>query len=196
MLRAMKVRDSGMPDQDYWESLFDIPAILDGLGLGARINDAVEVGCGYGTFTLPVARRIRGTLHTFDIEPAMVAQTRARLQQSGLGNVVVQQRDVIANGFALPARSVDAVLLFNILHAENPVEWLRRSAELLAPAGRIAVIHWRSDIKTPRGPELAIRPRPENVSAWARETGLLVAEEPPHALPPWHFGVTLRRIGD
>lgn len=170
--------------------------ILDGLGLDARINDAVEVGCGYGTFTLPVARRIRGTLHTFDIKPAMVTQTRIRLEQSGLGNVVVQQRDVIADGFPHAPGSMDAVLLFNILHAENPLEWLRRSAELLAPGGRIAVIHWRSDIKTPRGPELAIRPRPENVSAWARETGLLSADEPVRVLKPWHFGVTLRRRGE
>lgn len=185
-----------MPEQEYWESLFDVPTILDGLGLDARINDAVEVGCGYGTFTLPVAARIRGTLHTFDIEPAMVAQARARLQQAGIGNVVVCERDVVADGFPLPPRSMDAVLLFNILHAENPVEWLHRSAELLSVAGRIAVIHWRSDIKTPRGPDLAIRPRPEDVLAWALETGELEPAEPTRLLPPWHFGLTLRRSGN
>jgi SAM-dependent methyltransferase len=193
ILTAMKVRDSGMPEQDYWESLFDIPRVLDGLGLDSRINDAIEVGCGYGTFTLPVAQRIRGTLHSFDIEPTMIAQTRARLNSANLKNVVLHQRDVIAEGFGIAPGSIDAVLLFNILHAENPVALLRSSAETLRPGGRIAVIHWRSEVPTPRGPDLSIRPRPEQVLAWAGETELLATDASPRILPPWHFGVTLRR---
>jgi hypothetical protein len=31
----------------------------------ANIRDVVEMGCGYGTFTLPVALRISGVLTTF-----------------------------------------------------------------------------------------------------------------------------------
>ncbi|NQU11895.1 class I SAM-dependent methyltransferase, partial [bacterium] len=47
----MKLRDSGMPEEAYWESLFDVPLILDRLGMDARLGDVVEFGCGYGTFT-------------------------------------------------------------------------------------------------------------------------------------------------
>jgi 16S rRNA A1518/A1519 N6-dimethyltransferase RsmA/KsgA/DIM1 with predicted DNA glycosylase/AP lyase activity len=50
--------------------------VLDASKIGQEVNDAVEVGCGYGTFTLPVAQRIRGTLHAFDIEPEMVEITQ------------------------------------------------------------------------------------------------------------------------
>jgi SAM-dependent methyltransferase len=190
----MKVRDSGMPGQDYWETLLDVPAILDGLGLDSRVNDAIEIGCGYGTFTLPLARRIRGTLHAFDIDRAMVAQTRTRLSAAQVANVAVYERDVIADGFPAGAANVDAVLLFNILHTENPVELLDKSARTLSPGGRVAVIHWRSDVPTPRGPDLSIRPQPEQVLAWARSTGLVVVDGPPRILPPWHFGVTLHRL--
>ena len=70
----MKVRESGMPEEAYWESLFDVPLILDRLGIDARLRDVVEFGCGYGTFTIPVARRISGTLRTFDIDQAMVGE--------------------------------------------------------------------------------------------------------------------------
>lgn len=188
----MKVRDSGMPERDYWESLLDVGAILDALGVDATLGDVVEVGCGYGTFSAPVAQRIRGMLHTFDIETAMIAETRTRLARAAIGNVALHQRDVIAHGFGLPARSVDAVLLFNILHAENPIELLRSSAELLRPGGRALAIHWRSDITTPRGPALSIRPRPEQINAWARSTGLLIASDAVLLLPPWHFGLALR----
>ena len=85
--------------------------------------------------------------------------------------------------------SVDAVLLFNILHCDQPVELLRHAAA----AGRhVLVIHWRYG-ETPRGPSLAIRPRPEQIIEWAREAGL----EPIGAmidLPPWHYGLRLQRI--
>lgn len=189
----MKVRDSGMPEQAYWESLLDIPAILDTLGVDRALRDVVEVGCGYGTFTVPVAQRISGTLHAFDIEPTMVALTRDRLARAGVTNAIVAHRDVIAEGFPLAAASLDAVLLFNILHAENPVQMLRAGAELLRPGGRILAIHWRSDVPTPRGPDLSIRPRPEQITAWAAAAGMLEPDGPPQIVPPWHFAMRLRR---
>lgn len=43
----MKVRDSGMPEELYWGSLFDIPVILDRMGLNPSLRDVVEFGCGY-----------------------------------------------------------------------------------------------------------------------------------------------------
>lgn len=187
----MKVRDSGMPEQAYWESLFDVTGILDRLEIGEGITDAAELGCGYGTFTLPVAQRIRGTLYTFDIEPAMVEMTLARAKQSGIGNVNASVRDVVTTGFGLPSSSVDAVLLFNILHAENPTQLLRYAATVIRPGGRVLAIHWRSDVSTPRGPILAIRPRPEQIVAWARAVGL--ESRSSLLLPPWHFGLVLSR---
>lgn len=187
----MRVRDSGMPEETYWESLFNIPAVLDGLEINQQTGDAVEVGCGYGTFTLPVAQRIRGTLHTCDIESEMVERTLARASAAGVRNLRGEVRDVIADGFGLPAGSVDAVLLFNILHTENPEEVLRAAANLLKPGGRVLAIHWRSDVPTPRGPKLAIRPRPEQIAAWGNAAGL--HPEPSRVLPPWHFGLALRR---
>lgn len=190
----MKVRDSGMPEREYWESLFDLPAILDGLGVDSKVNDAVEVGSGYGTFTVPVAQRIRGTLHSFDIEPAMIEETRERAAHAGVGNVKLYERDVIADGFSLPGGIADVVMLFNILHVENPVDFLRASAGVLRPGGRILAIHWRSDVKTPRGPDLSIRPRPERIIEWARETQVLASDGTHRILPPWHFGLTLTRV--
>ncbi|ACB77727.1 class I SAM-dependent methyltransferase [Opitutus terrae] len=180
-----------MPDQSFWESLFDIPAILDGLQVDDSIGDAAEVGCGYGTFTLPVAARIRGTLHAFDIEAAMIETTQARVVGSKADNVRLRLCDVLVDGFGLPTQSMDAVFLFNILHAENPTALLAASARLLRPGGRVLAIHWRSDIATPRGPDLSIRPRPTQIAAWAQDVGL--TPEPSRLLPPWHFGLVLRR---
>lgn len=192
---AMKVRDSGMPEQNYWETLFDVPGVLDRLGVDDAIGSAIEVGCGYGTFTIPVAQRISGTLHSFDIEPDMIELTRRRATAAGVTNLHLYHRDVIVDGFGLPEGSMDAVLLFNILHAENPEQWLRLSAQALRPNGLVLAIHWRSDIATPRGPDLAIRPRPEQIVAWAQSTQLLEPIGAPQLLLPWHYGITLRKTG-
>jgi hypothetical protein len=59
----------------------------------------------------------------------------------------------------------------------------------------VLVIYWRWDRATPRGPSLEIRPRPEQIVAWAEQTKLLDAEGPVIDLPPWHYGLRLRREG-
>lgn len=135
----MKLRESGMPEEAYWESLFDVPLILDRLGVDARLKDVVELGCGYGTFTLPVARRIAGTLTTFDIDEAMIERTRERAAAADLGNIVYVVRDVFADGFGGASASKDASLLFNILHGEEPLRLLSETARVVRPGG--AVIH-------------------------------------------------------
>ena len=189
----MKLRESGMPPQDYWETLLDVPLILDAFGFVAATGDVAELGCGYGTFTVPLAARIRGTVHALDLDPAMVAATAQRATAAGLANLRTSVRDVLAEGFGLPPSSCDAALLFNILHAEEPVALLRAARDTVRPGGLVAVIHWRSDLPTPRGPSLAIRPRPAQLLAWAELAGGLRSAHPPRDLPPWHFGLALHR---
>ena len=65
-----------MPQEAYWETLFDVPLILDRLGMDAHLQNVIEMGCGYGTFTNPIAKRISGTLTTFDIDDSVVEPTR------------------------------------------------------------------------------------------------------------------------
>lgn len=190
----MRLRDSGMPDEIYWETLFDVEGVLDRLGIDGGLRDVVELGCGYGTFTLPVAQRISSTLTACDIDADMVARTRERAVAAGLSNLVCHVRDVITDGFGVPDASQDGCLLFNILHCEQPCALLVRAARTVRPGGVLFVIHWRHDEATPRGPDLAIRPRPEQIHAWAQETGMLEMASCLLDLPPWHYGLRLRRL--
>lgn len=180
----MKIRDSGMPDEAFWESLLDVPLILSKLGI-ERFLDVAELGCGYGTFSIPVAKAIRGTLYTFDINPAMVARTLER--GAGL-RIIAQVWDVMEQGFGV---TVEALLLFNILHCEHPVTLLKHARNALCNGGEVLVIHWRHDIATPRGPEADIRPRPEQIADWGLQAGLKAGEV--MDLPPWHYGMSLKR---
>lgn len=189
----MKLRESGMPEEAYWETLLDVSLILDRLGISRQLRDVVELGCGYGTFTLPVAKRISGVLTTFDIEPEMVERTRQRAAQAGVGNVLYVVDDVFANGFGGAPTSKDACLLLNILHCEQPVKLLAEAVRVVRPSGFVYVIHWRFDTATPRGPSMNIRPRPEQIVNWAEEAGLVASSEGILDLPPWHYGIRLQR---
>jgi SAM-dependent methyltransferase len=181
----MKIRDSGMPEESHWETLLDIPLIISRLNIG-RSHDVAELGCGYGSFTIPIADVIKGTLYTFDIDPTMVARTKTRA--AGRTNIVYEVRDVIEQGFGVRA---DAVLLFNILHCEQPVELLRNAANALKGSGRVLAIHWRHG-ETPRGPSLDIRSKPEQLVAWGAQAGLRRSSDVID-LPPWHYGLALER---
>lgn len=192
----MKLRESGMPEESYWESLFDVEAIMQRLGIDESLTDVVELGCGYGTFTLPVARSIQGTITTTDIDPGMVARTNQRAKDARLSNVVCRAADVFADGFGVPPTSQDGCLLFNILHAEEPVRLLMAAAQVLRPSKMVFVIHWRFDPATPRGPSLTIRPKPEDIIAWSRESRILSVASEIIDLPPWHYGLRFARSRD
>lgn len=187
----MRLRESGMPARDYWETLLDVGLILDNFGFDASTKDVAELGCGYGTFTVPLAARIGGRVHAFDIADDMVALTQGSAAEAGLSNVSAIQRDVFADGYGLPDGSCDATLLFNILHCESPVSVLRAAARIVKPGGFVAVIHWRGDIATPRGPSAEIRPAAAQIAAWVLEAGGFRLPEPAFLLPPWHYGMRL-----
>jgi SAM-dependent methyltransferase len=187
----MNLRDSGMPDEAYWETLFDVPLVLARLGISDSLGDVAELGCGYGTFSIPIARAIGGTLHTFDIDPAMVARTRERAAELPPGKVVCGLRDVMRDGFGVA--EMDAALVFNLLHCDEPVALLQHAVDAVRPGGMVLAIHWRY-AETPRGPNLEIRPRPEQLVEWAEQTGRLARDGELIDLPPWHYGWRFRVV--
>jgi SAM-dependent methyltransferase len=184
----MKTRDSGMPDEERWSTFFDPVAILRSLGLDRIEGPVVDVGSGYGTFAFPIARLTTQPVQAVDIEPMLLAELERRAAEEGLTHLKSVRHDFTAGGLGVPANSADVVLLFNILHCEKPLDLLRAAHDSLRPAGRVGIIHWRSDVSTPRGPDLAIRPKPEACQRWLMYTGFTV-ERAPMMLPPYHFGL-------
>ena len=185
----MKVRDSGMPDAAFWESLFNVNLVLDRMAVNGSTRDLAEFGCGYGTFTLPAAQRIFGTLHAFDVDDETMALARARAAASGLTNIVFLHRDFIDEGTSLPDACVDYVMLFNILHHERPAEITKEARRILRPGGTLGAIHWIHSAATARGPALDIRPKPEVLTALLHESGFQMPQVAPIELPPWHYGI-------
>jgi SAM-dependent methyltransferase len=188
----MKIRDSGMPDRKTWEGFFNPEHVLLRLEFRCDSDNVVDFGCGYGTFTIAAARLTSGIVHALDIDPRMVAVTAETAAREGLSNVRAVERDFVRSGTGLASGSVSYAMLFNVLHAEDATGLLREAFRVLCPDGLLAIVHWIYDHNTPRGPDLGIRPRPEQCTAWAREVGFISQTES-IPLPPYHYGVLARK---
>ncbi|MFL0197873.1 class I SAM-dependent methyltransferase [Clostridium sp. WILCCON 0269] len=147
-----------MPEQEYWESLFNVELILDEMEINQDINSLVEFGCGYGTFALPSAERIRGNIIAIDIEDEMLNIASSKVASKN--NITFVNRDFIANSTRIPDNSVDYVMLFNILHYIKPLELLDESYRILKVGGKASLIHWNYNPNTLRDPSMDIRPKP------------------------------------
>jgi SAM-dependent methyltransferase len=123
----------------YPAGVFDDLVELAALPLGARL---VEVGCGTGQATIPLAE------HGFRIvavEPGEHLASLARLRLSGFPNVEVvtstfeDWRPAGATGF-------DAVVSFAAFHWVDPATRYGTAARLLAPGGALAVFEWQDTL--------------------------------------------------
>ena len=77
----MKIRESGMPGENLWEDLFEPEKILAIMELNYNVVNVADFGCGYGTFTIPASKVIKGTIYAIDIEEEMIKRVAERANE-------------------------------------------------------------------------------------------------------------------
>lgn len=187
----MKIRESGMTDEAVWELFFEPEALLKEMEISSDTEDVAEFGCGYGTFTVPASRIVRGKVYAIDIDPGMIGRVLEKSCGCSVHNIETVLCDLISEGSGLPDESVDYVMLFNILHAEDPKSLLKEAYRILRPGGMAGIIHWNYDPATPRGPPMEIRPKPEKCMLLAQSMGLEHLKN--CDLRPYHYGLVFRK---
>lgn len=188
----MKIRDSGMPEETMWSKFFDPDLILQRMEVSPDLHSVVDLGCGFGTFSIPASQLIKGKIYAFDIDEEMIKQFQSKIDQLDIKNIELHLNDFIAEGSGLPDNSMDYIMLFNILHHDNPHQILNEAHRILKSGDKAGIIHWRSDIPTPRGPQLDIRPTPEQCKQWAIESVFAIRKE--LILEPYHFGIIISKL--
>jgi SAM-dependent methyltransferase len=119
--------------------------MLDQLGVEPGMR-ALEVGPGYGTYSLAAARRLgeSGKLTAVDVQPEIIERFRRRVERGGVTNIEARTADVHALPFA--DGSFDLVYLMMVLgEIPDPVGALREFRRVLKPDGRLAVMEWLPD---------------------------------------------------
>jgi ubiquinone/menaquinone biosynthesis C-methylase UbiE len=144
---------------------------LTGVRPGERVLD---IGCGPGVFTVPLARAAgaSGRVFAADIAPQMVEACQERVEAAGLGNVAVGRSE--ENALPLPPASVDLVFACHLLHElENPSAFLAEVRRVLKPTGRLAAVEWEK-VETGVGPPVEHRLTPDDSRALLEGNGFQV----------------------
>jgi ubiquinone/menaquinone biosynthesis C-methylase UbiE len=131
-----------------------IPELLVEIGGVKVMTDCVDLGCGTGTFTLPMAEIVGrwGKVHAVDDSQEMLDILKSRNPQK---NVLVVKADFTQTG--LDDGIVEFCLAAFVLHEiKEPEKLLAEAYRLLKPYGRFLVVEWRAEFDNP-GPPQKIR---------------------------------------
>jgi len=124
----------------------------------------------------------------------MITHCKQRIITEDCKNVAVILGDITEEETRETLRSIthqiDYISLFNLLHCENPTELLASVYNLLVEGGKLGVTHW-NHADTPRGPSLDIRPKPEQIIAWASSVQFSLIKQVD--LPPYHYGLVFNK---
>lgn len=188
----MHLKESDMPEESEWKKYFPHPRdTLQALGLRRGMIFA-DLGCGYGTFTIPAAEIVgkKGTVYAVDLDPLMIDRVLAKLRSKKLKNVraIVGDMTSLASIVSLPRHRADFVLLSNVIHGtKNKVSLLKSvSTAILSKKGKIVVLIWNV-AKTPRGPPMKMRSTPERIVSYLKRAGY----DSPRVVKvlPFHYAV-------
>jgi ubiquinone/menaquinone biosynthesis C-methylase UbiE/DNA-binding transcriptional ArsR family regulator len=116
----------------------DVEAAMDeALGEGP-FNLLVDLGTGTGRILELFAPRAARALG-FDLNHAMLAYARMKLERAGLGHAQVRHGDLY--NVPLPDGAADAVVLHQVLHfLDDPAAALAEAGRVLAPGGKLLVV--------------------------------------------------------
>jgi SAM-dependent methyltransferase len=134
-LRAVFDEDAELYDRarpGYPPQLFDDLARLAGLGPGSRV---LEIGCGTGKATRPLAERGYAVV-AVELGAALAAVARRTL--AGFPNVRIEV--AAFEDWPLPSEPFDAVFSATAFHWIDPAIRIDKSAAALRPGGALATI--------------------------------------------------------
>jgi SAM-dependent methyltransferase len=120
-------------------------AVIDALVGAFKLTGqdvSVDLGCGTGQLTVPMAGRVRAVIGV-DVEPAMLENAQQAARDADVGNVMWMlgaDSDIPALRRLLGDRSVGAVTIAQALHWMNHQDLFRAAVPLLRPGGGIAVV--------------------------------------------------------
>lgn len=189
---------TAMPDTDWWEALWPNPAdVVARLGVRPEWN-AIDLCCGDGLFTLPLAQVARRVI-AIDIDPVMLHRTEDKLSRSGMTNYELIEADAGSLQALVQPQSADMVLVASTFHGvPDKPQLARHIATVLRSGGRFVVINWHRQSREqttvlgqPRGPKTEMRMEPSDVAAVVQPVGF----EPVSVieLPPYYYAAIFEK---
>jgi predicted methyltransferase len=200
MAKGNLFRASSMPDRDWWSALWPHPeATLTALGIEPDMT-VLDLCCGDGYFTAPLAKMVGGKVYALDVDCAMIDAAKAEVARQGASVRQWICTDATALAAHLTQR-VDYVLMANTFHGVPDQTGLARVVHaVLRPRGLFAVVNWHpaereatTVLGRPRGPEAGMRMSPQAVAEVVEPAGFRLLRVVD--LPPYHYGALFEATG-
>ncbi|PKB58763.1 MAG: hypothetical protein BZY83_05285 [SAR202 cluster bacterium Casp-Chloro-G2] len=136
-------------------------------------DTVVDVGCGPGYFTLPLAKfLVNGKVIGLDTSDDMLKACQERLDAVRLGNVNLLKCGEYE--FPVAPGTVDGLFIAFVLHhPEDRVRFLKAAGEMLKPGGWCFILEWHAK-ETESGPPQETRIDPVQLGQIARDSGFRV----------------------
>lgn len=175
-------------DRKSWQ---DPEQILDQIGVIAGTT-AVDLACGPGYFTIPIARRITKTGKVFAVDhnSTMIAHLKKNLEIEQVLNDVTIIEDEISKT-NLPDGVADLIIFANVLHdIEDKKSFLLEVRRIANSKCKIVDIDWHKR-DTEMGPPLELRLTEEESRNILMENGLEITR----AMNPgkYHYGFVCKK---
>ncbi len=190
---------TSMPDRDWWAVLWPSPGdILRQIGIEPEMT-VLDLCCGDGYFTAPLARLVDGRVHALDLDPAMIELAKTEIARNATS--VLQWHCADAREIATLLRErVDYVLMANTFHGvPDQSELARAMRAVLRPHGLLGIVNWHRHpreettvLGLPRGPRSDTRMSPEEVRAVVEPAGFRCVGLVD--LPPFHYGAVFEAL--
>lgn len=187
-----------MPDRDWWSTLWPDPeGVLREIGIKPHMT-VLDLCCGDGYFTAPLAKLVEGKVHALDLDPTMLEKAKTELSRQGatVRQWICADALEVTQHMAYP---VDFVLMANTFHGVPDQRRLAAEVrEVLAPKGAFAIINWHpvprehtTVLGRPRGPATDMRMSLETVSAIIEPAGFRAVSIADFR--PYHYGIVFER---
>lgn len=170
---------TAMPDPGWWEALWPDPAgVLSDVGIKPGM-DVVDLCCGDGWFTFPLAKLARRVV-AIDIDGALLQAAKVRIaERGGACNCTFVEANAYDVGTAVQG-PVDHVFLANAFHGVPDKPRLASAVrDVLKPGGAFSIVSWYARpreetpvLGEPRGPATELRMTPERTVAEVLPSGL------------------------
>jgi ubiquinone/menaquinone biosynthesis C-methylase UbiE len=184
---------TGMPDPGWWEALWPDPAkVLLDVGIMPGM-DVVDLCCGDGWFTFPLAKLVRSVV-AIDIDGALLDAAKVRIaERGGASNCTFVEANAYDIGGAIQG-PVDHVFLANAFHGVPDKPRLASAVrDALKPGGAFSIVSWYARpreetpvLGQPRGPATDLRMTPEQTIAEVAPSGLRHVRTVD--VSPYHYG--------
>lgn len=187
-----------LPNTGWWEALWPDPAaVVTKLGVAPGLT-VLDLCCGDGWFTLPLAR-ISERVIAVDIDRELLDSAELRLTENALNNCEFVCGDAL-DLHELVSERVDFVFMANAFHGvPEPTRLAETVGRVLKPRGRFAIVNWQAwpreqtiVLGEPRGPASELRLGPDKTIAAVEPAGFKLKQLT--EVPPYHYGAVFERV--